>query len=280
MARSLDQVLGELEPYYAGSRSIYQSKLDSAPAELNAGIAQADAKLADANTGILDSARRRGLGFSGIPVGEQAKYAATDYAPAIANLKASSKNSELSILEALQGLDRDKRTQGQSLVDGDLARDFQDRQFQESTRQFNETMAANERAANAARAAASQSYDLSKYLGGGSTSAQAGGAAKPSGPQVTNNKGSFAFTSAAGKPITAAQYAAQTNADIRDILFDMGQAGDKTAAKAYNSLRTRSGNDLNTMMMLLAKSSPQLMAGYKPITATGPSSSKTGGGGW
>jgi len=267
MARSLEQVLGELESGYAGTRSIYQTKLDAIPGEIQSGIAQADAKLAEANTNILDASRRRGLGFSGIPVGEQAKYAATDYAPAIANLKSAGKNQELGILEAMQGLDRDKRAQGQSIYDSELARDFQERQFAEQIRQFNENLRAQERAAAASRAAAG-GVDLSRYLGGGQ--AAGGKAAGNSGPQMVNNGGSFAFSNG-GKAITAAQYASLTGADLRDVLYQMGTAGDRSAAAAYNQLRTKNGNDLNATLSIIAKASPHLLGGYKPFAVSAPS---------
>lgn len=163
MARSLEQVMSELDPYYAGSRNVIQTKLNAIPGEIDAGIAQADAKLGQANDSILAGARRRGIGFSGIPIGEQAQYAATEYAPAIANMKSAGRSQELSLMESLSGLDRDRRTAAQGMVDGDLAREFQERQFSEQIRQFNEQMAATAREQAAARAASQA--NVGAYLG-------------------------------------------------------------------------------------------------------------------
>ncbi|PPG91544.1 hypothetical protein C5C39_06845 [Rathayibacter sp. AY1F3] len=254
MARSLDQILSELNPSYSGSESIINTRLNAIPGETEAGVAQADAKLAQANTNILDASRRRGLGFSGIPVGEQAQYAATDYAPAIANLKSSGAQKELTLQESLQQLARDKRSQAQSIYEGETARDLQERQFAEQTRQFNENLAAQERQAAAARAAATSPVaDISRYLGGQAQAGQGG-----SQPSVSRNKaGGFAFTGSNGAPITAAQYAAQTKQSIGNILYEMGSQGDKSAQYAYNQLKARP-NDPTTLNVLRTQF-PQLL---------------------
>ena len=156
MARSLDQILAELNPQYATSENILNTRINAIPGETDAGISQADAKLGEANTNILNSARRRGTGvaFGGIPIADQTKYAATEYAPAIANLRATGANKELTLQEQLANLARDKSTQAQSIYDTGIAQDLQERTFQESIRQFNEQQAA----ARAAAAAASYSF--------------------------------------------------------------------------------------------------------------------------
>lgn len=225
MARTLEAAKAELEPYYAGSRNVIQTKLNAIPGEIEAGIAQADAKLGQANDNILAGARRRGLGFSGIPVGEQAQYAATEYAPAIANMRTAGKNQELSLLETLNSYDRDQRQAAQGLVDGDLARGFQERQFQEQIRQFNEQMAAQERQAAQARAA--QQADISRYLGGGAAAgAGAGGAG---GATMTRNEKGYQFTGANGRPITALAFAQSKGIGVRQLLKDMAANGDVNA---------------------------------------------------
>lgn len=236
MARSLDQILAELNPNYSGSENIINARLNAIPDETQAGIAQADAKLAQANTNILDAARRRGLGFSGIPVGEQAQYAATDYAPAIANLKADGANKELTLQESLQQLARDKRSQAQSIFDNETAQDFQNKQFQEQVREFNQNLA-YQKAKDAADRAASQSNVMS-YLGGGGGS---GGTSAPTkfARISRTSSGGFNFFDAAGKPINAAQYAQLTNVGYRDLLSQMASAGDKNAKIALKYV----GND-------------------------------------
>lgn len=130
------------------------------------------------------------MGFSGIPLAEQAQYAATEYAPAVANLKAQGAQKELSFQESLQQLGRDKRTQAQGIFDNEQNRALQQRQFDESIRQYNETLkfqreqaAAQERQARAASAAAAAS-DISKYFSGAGASSAA--AAPKQGAGVAN----------------------------------------------------------------------------------------------
>lgn len=231
MARSLDQVLAELNPSYAGSEAILNTRLNAIPGETQAGIAQADARLGQANTNILNSARRRGTGvaFGGIPIGEQAQYAATEYAPAIANLQAAGANKELSLQESLASLNREKRSQAQSIYDTDVARDFQERQFQESIRQFNEQQAA-QRAASQAAAAGAYSF------GGG---AAAAGGATPGAARVEQNGKNFNFFDGTGKAINAAQYSQLTGREYRSVLQQLANSGDANAKVALQYV----GND-------------------------------------
>lgn len=210
-----------LDPYYSGSKSIIQNQLTALPGETDAAIAQADAKLSQANDNILAGARRRGIGFSGIPIGEQAQYAATEYAPAIANLKSSQNTKQLSLTEALNSLGRDQRTAAQGIYDSELARDFQERQFQEQIRQFNENLAEQR------RASAAQTADISKYLSG-----MTGGAAPAAASIQRTDKGGFNFFDATGKPINAFQYAQLTGTSFRALLRNMANDGDVNAKAA------------------------------------------------
>lgn len=229
MARSLDQILAELNPSYATSENILNTRLNAIPGEIEAGIQQTDAKLGLANQNILNSARRRGTGvaFGGIPISEQAQYASTEYAPAITNLRATGANKELSLQESLASLTRDKRNQAQSIYDNDLSRDFQERQFQESIRQFNEQQSA------ARAAAASSAYSF----GGGGTTPQTG--ATPSAARVEQKGNNFNFYDGTGKAINAAQYAQLTGRGYREVLSQLAKAGDKNAQVALQYV----GND-------------------------------------
>lgn len=238
MARTLDQVMSSLEKDYSGSKGIIQNQLSALPGETDAAVAQADAKLGQANESILAGARRRGLGFSGIPIGEQAQYAATEYAPAIANLKSSQNQKQLTLTEALNQLGRDQRSQAQSIYDTEMARDLQERQFAEQIRQYNENLAfqreqAN-RAAAAARAAASP--NIGAYLGGGAS----GGGNAPAAANIQRTQnGGFNFFDSAGRPINAFQYSQLTGVGYRELLSKMAGSGDKNAQVALKFV----GND-------------------------------------
>ena len=163
MARSLDAILAEIEPGYAGSRNTINTQISALPAQYEADLSGLNAQLDEANQNILTGARSRGLGFSGIPVGEQAKYAATQFAPAVARLKSDQITRRTTLDEALNSLNRDKQNTAQGIYQKELDRD-------EAARQFNEQLAAQKEAeARAARAAAGTGYSF----GGGDLGAAA-----------------------------------------------------------------------------------------------------------
>lgn len=230
MARTLDQIYAELDKSggYLADRELLNNQLSVVPKQQEAAISAADAKLAQANDNIIQGARSRGLGFSGIPIGEQAKYAATDYAPAIANIKAQGESQRMGILQSLNQLSRDQRNQSQSIFDTE-------RNFEEQQRQFNAQLEAQRQAAAASAAAAraaSYSAGAGSYLG-----ASSGGAAKAASPSASygfkNGKdgtAGFYFIDAGGKSISAAKYAALTGTNMTQLIAKMGSAGDKTAA--------------------------------------------------
>lgn len=147
--------------------------MDMLPGQADSEVAGLDAKLQSANQGIVDAARRRGLGFSGIPIAEQAKYAATDYAPAVARVRDNARSQAMSLQEALLGLSRDQRTQAEGIYNNEQARALQEAQLAEQQRQFNENLAfQREQAARQAAAASSGGYS---FGGGSSFSGGAGG---------------------------------------------------------------------------------------------------------
>lgn len=64
--------------------------------------------------------------------------------------------------------------------------------------------------------------------------------AAPSAPQVFSQQrqgGGFNFQDAGGKAISAGAYAAASGTPISDLLYKMGQSGDKYAAQAYNQIK-------------------------------------------
>jgi hypothetical protein len=170
------------------------------------------------NTTIMGGARDRGVGFSGIPEAERARYGATQYLPALARLKQSGVEQRTGLLEALNQSNLQQRSAAQGIYQGELDRD-------EQTRQFNESLAAQERQAAASRAAAFNP-------GGGG-----GGRATAPGPGMnySDAKG-FQFTNSAGKAITANEYATTSGVPIGKVLHQMGQSGDVRAQRAYDQI--------------------------------------------
>lgn len=222
MARTFDQVLAEVTARSDPQRNIVLGQISQLPTQQVAEEAGLEAKKTQAFDDITAGARRKGLGFSGIPLGEQAKYTATDYAPAVANLKTSFSNRRGTLESALADIGRQDYTSAQDIY-------ARDRAFEEQQRQFNEQLAEQR------RQAASQGNPLSGLFGGGS---------KAAAPKYTqrSDKG-FSFTDAAGRPISAAQYAQATGTSFRSLLDIMARAGDKGAQTALGFVGDDYGYD-------------------------------------
>lgn len=108
--RTLDAILAELNPVYAPQESLYRQRQADIPGQIQAEEAGLNAKKDVAYEDILGGARRRGLGFAGIPLAEQAKYNATDYLPAVARLRQSGRDQAQNLEEAILGINERKNT--------------------------------------------------------------------------------------------------------------------------------------------------------------------------
>lgn len=204
---------------------------------VEADITQAKAEQGQAYEDILGGARRRGLGFSGIPLGEQAKYASTVFAPAVLRARQQGKQQELSLTDALNSIYADRRKYADTLRQGDIANDqwnqtfaFQKEQWAEQLRQQ-----AADRAA-AARAAAS-SYGGGSGFGlgatGGARAANTGTATKvkPADQQLYNQM----FLKGDGGQWDANALRNDYNATLKSARY--GNARDKQKILFYHSFR-------------------------------------------
>lgn len=212
---------------YANDRNILQQRLSALPGQADAEIKGLDAKLGAANDNILQGARARGIGFSGIPIAEQAQYAATDYAPAVARVKTAQNEQSTGILGTLNSLSRDQRTQAQNIFEAQ-------RQFDEQKRQFDLQMAEQRAQRAAAERAARMQASAGDFLGGLGLGDGGGAAAGKPGTQAQMSQrkgGGFNFT-IGGKSVSAAAYAAATKTPIRTLLATMAKAGDSGAKAA------------------------------------------------
>lgn len=90
--RTLDQILAELQPSYQPSIEFLRQRQTEIPKTVESDIQAAQAAQTQAYEDILTGARRRGLGFAGIPLGEQARYASQVFAPAV--LQARTRGTE------------------------------------------------------------------------------------------------------------------------------------------------------------------------------------------
>lgn len=166
MARSLDQILSELgsvyDPQVASIRQ-QQSLIPQQVADEEQGL---QAKQTQAFGDILSGARQRGLGFSGIPLSEQAKYTSTEFLPAIAKLKSNARQQSLSLEDAILGINERRTNSALGLRQQDIDNDYRQQQLAEQQRQFNEQLAQS-------RAAAASANSFSPTLGGGGGQAPA-----------------------------------------------------------------------------------------------------------
>lgn len=90
--RTLEQIIAELQPSYQPSIEFLRQRQAEIPRTVQADIQAAEAAQTKAYEDILTGARRRGLGFAGIPLGEQAQYASTVFAPEV--LRARTRGTE------------------------------------------------------------------------------------------------------------------------------------------------------------------------------------------
>lgn len=222
MARGLDEILRELDASYSPQRQSIQTRMDALPAQADAEISGLKATQENAFGDILSGARSRGLGFSGIPLGEQAKYTASTFLPAVARVRTAQNESRMSLTDALNNLGLEQNRYAQTLRQSELDRD-------EQARQFNESLAEQRRQA---AAAAKPSFG-GLFDGGGAPQAAAGAKI-----QQRPDKG-FNFQDAVGRSISAAQYAQLKRIPFRSLLDQMARSGDSGAKQALGYV----GND-------------------------------------
>lgn len=275
MARSIDQVLAEVSAKSDPQRQTVLKQIADIPNQVKAEETALGAKQTQAFDEILAGARRRGLGYSGIPVGEQAQYNATDLMPAIARLKTSANDRRSSLETALADIGKQDYSTAYDIYN-------QDRNFEEQQRQFNSNLAfQREQAAAAQRAAAQQSAALKELYNNANTTKEAKsplslqGVSLKSAPQ--GGKGGYNF-SFGNKPISAIGFAQVNGVNPADLLYTMAANGDAYAANAYRDIVTNGGNITPT----LANKYSSLfwgtnMLGGQPAPV---SNKKSGGGGW
>lgn len=229
MARALDEIVRELDASYNPQRQSIQQRLSALPGQAESEIKGLRAQQEDAFGDILAGAQNRGLGFSGIPLGEQAKYTSSQFLPAVARVRQSQNESKMSLQDALNniGLEQNKFAQGirQQEIDRDWQREQFERQLEESRRQ-----------------AAAQQSAFGGLFGGGSSS---GGGGSQGAQALKRSDGGFNFTNNAGQAISAAAYAQLKGIPFRSLLQDLANQGDQGARSALGFVGDDFGYDPN-----------------------------------
>lgn len=127
--RTLSQIIAELQPTYSPQIKSLQSQQALIPSRIAEQEKGLQAKQTQAFDTILGGARQRGLGFSGIPLAEQAKYTSTEFLPALANLRQQGNTERLSLQDAILGITERRNTLAQQLLQQERDRAEQKRQF-------------------------------------------------------------------------------------------------------------------------------------------------------
>ncbi len=158
MAQSLDQIITELDAAYNPSRQTINARINGLQGAQDADIAGLEATKTNAFDDITADARSRGMGFSGIPLQEQAKYTASSFLPAVAKVKQSYNDGRNSLVDALNNMGIDQRKTAMGIRETQQNRDFEAEQAR--------------LAREAASRAASSSGDALSSLFGGASSPQ------------------------------------------------------------------------------------------------------------
>ena len=174
MARALQDIITELNSVYDPQRQVYSGQMTQLDPQMTAEQQGLEATKKDSFQQITERANRRGMFYSGIPVQEEQRYTASEFLPAVANLRAKYASQRFGLQEALTKLTAEQYNQANSLRQKELDRE-------EEQRQFNERLAAQERASRASAGGGGGGGGFSPSFGGGAVAAAA--------PRNANNPG-------------------------------------------------------------------------------------------
>jgi hypothetical protein len=178
MAQNLDDIIKELDAAYNPSREAINNRINGLQGAQDADVAGLEAQKNQAFGDITDGARARGMGFSGIPLQEQAKYTASSFLPAVAKVKQSYNEGRNSLADSLNNMNIDQRKTAMSIRETQQNRDFEAEQARLT------------REASARAAAAASGSSLAGLLAGGDRAGAptAGTAQLARDPYATVNK--------------------------------------------------------------------------------------------
>lgn len=224
--RTLDQIISELNPSFDPQVRSIEQRAQLIPGQIQSEEQALGARQEEAFGNILSGARRRGIGFSGIPLGEQARYTATEYLPSLARLRTAGQERASSLQDAILSIRERQNTLAQQLYGQDLDRAAQERQAELSRRA-------------AAAAAISPSFNIPNAPT--TSSAQSQPAANYGFVNSRDASGGYWFSDAQGNRISPVKYAQLMNIPEIDLIRRMAESGD---AGARNLLRG-SGIDIS-----------------------------------
>ena len=131
MAQQLQDIINSLNSVYDPQKQLINQQMQAIPGQFQAQQAGLDQQKTNAFNGIDSNANARGVLYSGAPIAEQQRYLGTDYLPAVANLKNQQQNQTFGLQNQYNALGQAQNQQAQGVVNTQLDREQQDRQFQQ-----------------------------------------------------------------------------------------------------------------------------------------------------
>lgn len=123
MATPLAQILQQISASYQPQKDVINQQVAKLDPQMQAEQKGLDAAKTDAFQQITDQSNRRGLLFSGIPLGEQAQYTGANYLPAVANLHSKYAQQKFNLQNALAQIDASAYKDAYGLYNQQLAAD-------------------------------------------------------------------------------------------------------------------------------------------------------------
>lgn len=223
--RTLDQIIAEIDPVYSKQTDSIRQRQATLPGQIQAEEQGLQAKQTQAFDNILGGARRRGLGFSGIPLGEQAQYTASEYLPALARLRQTGREQAMSLEDAILGIQ--ERRQNQALG----MRQYEQQRFDQYEAEQRQ-LEAQRRAAAAASGANNSWMSALGGGGGGLTEGAPSQVSVPKGLQALYNQ---VFLRSDGGEWDDRSLVSDYNSTLKSARY--GNTRDKQKIQLYHSAR-------------------------------------------
>lgn len=152
MARSVDQIIGELNSAYQPQIDVVNKQLAELPAYYQAQQGGLDTAKTNAFSDITNAASAKGIAYSGMPIAEQSRYVGEKYLPALAQLKQNQNNQTFGLQTNLNDIFAKRLTQAQTIQQQELQREEAARQAEadriQKERQFQQQLAAQRASAS------------------------------------------------------------------------------------------------------------------------------------
>lgn len=225
--RTLDTILAEQSKFSDPSRQAILGQISNLPQEQQAAESGLNAKLQDRLGDITASANRKGNFYSGLPIAEQQRYTATEYAPALAGLKSNYLDKSTTLTNTLAGLNANDYQVANSIYG-------QEQSLAEQQRQFDLNYQLQQQQA---RAAAASQNSLASILNGRATNNGAAEQQQQVAPTAQNVDPNLQWAynqvfSRKGQPIekVLSDYQATLNSAQR------GNTGDRMKIELYHQM--------------------------------------------